>query len=415
MSALARGAQGRHPGTVASAADERRRTHFAELEAYRGVAALLVLVFHAYQYSREGTGTPDEVYAGTPLHALFHNLEAPVAWFFALSGFLLFLPFARAAIEQRELPSSRGFLIRRAIRIVPPYYLACLLVWCWRFTGGVDQWRDLEQHLTFTQIFNREQIFWTIGPAWSLAVEVQFYLLLAILGPCAYAFCGRFADQRARTLALVAGVGAVLLASVAYKGWAGAVAQIPREDFPIYFGLFAKLDTFALGMLLAIAVQFPRVRCGAGVSTLLRGAGIGLLVGVFAFRGSSAVIDLYFHTFAAVAFLLVLMSTTLGPRESRWARALAHPAFQILGTISYSIYLWHEPLLIELGQRNLLIRTTPDAFPVNALVLVVLAVAVAALSYYGVERPLGELRWLFTRKGQLAERYPALASRRSRG
>ena len=109
--------------------DATQQTRFTELEAYRGIAALLVVVFHAYQYSREGTGTPREVYTGTPLHLLFYNLEAPVSWFFVLSGFLLFLPFARAAIEQRGFLSSRGFLVRRAIRIRPPYYVAILVVW----------------------------------------------------------------------------------------------------------------------------------------------------------------------------------------------------------------------------------------------------------------------------------------------
>jgi peptidoglycan/LPS O-acetylase OafA/YrhL len=130
MSTMVRGSVRGTPETAGNTASDARPTHFAELEAYRGIAALLIVIFHAYQYSREGTGTPDEVYVGTPLHLLFHNLEAPVSWFLALSGFLLFLPFARAAIERRERPAWRGFLIRRAIRILPPYYLAVILVWC---------------------------------------------------------------------------------------------------------------------------------------------------------------------------------------------------------------------------------------------------------------------------------------------
>ena len=367
-----------------------------------------MVVFHTYQYSREGTGTPREVYAGTPLHLLFHNLEAPVAWFFVLSGFLLFLPFSRAAIEQHGLPSSRGFLIRRAIRVLPPYYLAILAVWAWRFSGEGDQWRDLIEHLTFTQVFDRVHIFWTIGPAWSLAVEVQFYLLLAILGPLAYAACARLATERARTVALAVGAGALILSSLAYKWWAGVVARVPREDFPVYFGPLAKLDTFALGMLLAILVSVFPARRRAGGATALRLAGVGLLAATFVLRGDHALVDLYFNTLAGVAFLLVLASTTLGPRDSAWGRRLAHPALQALGAISYSVYLWHEPLLIELGQRNLLIRMTPGAFPINALLLIILSIAVATISYWGIERPIGELRWLFTRKGRLDERYPAL-------
>ncbi len=386
---------------------DTQQTRFTELEAYRGIAALLVVVFHAYQYSREGTGTPREVYSGTPLHLLFHNLEAPVSWFFVLSGFLLFLPFARAAIEQRGFLSSRGFLVRRTIRILPPYYLAILAVWAWRFNGGVGQWRDLITHLTFTQVFDKVHIFWTIGPAWSLAVEVQFYLMLAILGPISCAACARLATERARSVALVGGVVALIVSSLAYKWWAGIVAQVPHENFPVYFGPLAKLDTFALGMMLAILVAGFRGRFQGHMAIVLRLVGVGLLAGVFALRGTYAVVDLYFHTLAGFAFLLVLSSTTLGPRDSAWARRLAHPALQALGAISYSVYLWHEPLLIELGQRELLIHTIPAAFPANALILVLLSVAVATISYRAIERPLGELRWLFTRQGRLDERYPA--------
>ncbi len=161
-------------------------------------------------------------------------------------------------------------------------------------------------------------------------------------------------------------------------------------------------------MVLAILVAGFRGRFQRSAAIMLRLAGVGLIAGVFMLRGSYAAVDLYFHTLAGLAFLLVLSSTTLGPRDSAWARRLAHPWLQALGVISYSVYLWHEPLLIELGQRELLIHTTPAAFPANALALVLLSVAVATISYRMIERPLGELRWLFTRKGRLDERYPAL-------
>ncbi len=135
-------------------AKPRNAQHFEELEAYRGVAALMIVVFHAYQYSRQATHQPKYVYEGTSLHHLIANLEAGVAWFFALSGFLLFLPIARYCIRQTPRPSTRSFLVRRAIRILPLYYFAILVVWCWRFTGGPGQWRDLFNHLTFTHIFS---------------------------------------------------------------------------------------------------------------------------------------------------------------------------------------------------------------------------------------------------------------------
>src|SRR5438045_4498932 len=86
---------------------------FDGLEAYRGIAALLIVVYHAYQHSRLRSAY---VYDGTPLHVLLRNLEAGVAWFFVLSGFLIVLPFARAAVHRRKAEDTR----REWCALLPP-------------------------------------------------------------------------------------------------------------------------------------------------------------------------------------------------------------------------------------------------------------------------------------------------------
>ncbi len=405
----------RREATEASpgASPAMRGDRFEGLEGYRGIAALLVVVFHAYQYSREGTGTARYVYEGTPLHTLFSNLDATVAWFFVLSGFIIFLPFARAAIDRGRAQTARGFLIRRAIRIVPLYYVAILLVWTWRYIGTRSNWLDLLEHLSFTQIFDRERIFYTIGPAWSLSVEVIFYLFVAAFGPLTHLACTRLAGRGARTALLLGATAPLVAASLLYKWWAFFVAHIPETDYPVYFGPLAKLDTFALGMLLAIAVVALSNRpAPSGVFLLgMRLVGAAVIAAAFVFRLSSDPISVYFHTLSGTAFFLVLASTTLGAPRSRWNRALGHPVFGYLGLTSYSLYLWHEPILIELGKRHLLIREAPAVFPANALILCLLSLAAASIIYYAVEQPALNLRHLFTREGRLAEYYPAVRRR----
>jgi peptidoglycan/LPS O-acetylase OafA/YrhL len=368
---------------------------FVELEAYRGIAALLIVVYHAYQNSRV---VATYVYEHTPIHVVLRNLEAGVAWFFVLSGFLIALPFVHAALEQRQPQSARGFLIRRLIRIMPLYYAAILFVWSLRFTGFPDQWLDLLEHLTFTHIFDRTHIFWTIGPAWSLADEVLFYVFVAVVGPLAYCTCSRLATRRARVVLLVGGVVVLGGASVAYKWWAFYVAHIPEENYPVYFGPAAKLDTFAIGMLLAIivAVVGNRHRFRKIASALTRLTGFALLATTFFLRSVSTFVEVYFHTLSGVAFALVLASTVLGARPSRWERVLAHPLLQFLGLISYSLYLWHEPVLIDLTQRHVLIFASPATFPFNTLALIVISITVATISYWAIEYPTMLLRHLFT-------------------
>jgi len=384
-----------------SASAKIGQNRYEGLDAYRGIAALLIVIFHAYQHSR--VDTPQYVYEGTWLHPFLVNLDGAVAWFFVLSGFLVFLPFARAALRQAGAESARGFMIRRAIRILPLYYVAILIVWSFRYTGGLDQWIDLVEHLSFTNIFDPVHIFWTIGPAWSLAVEIVFYLLVAVLGFAIYRLSSRL-SLNARTR-LVAGVISILIvASIGYKGWAFYVAQFPELDWPIYFGPMAKLDTFAFGMLLALVVASGQVHLGRKVILCLRLAGIVALGLAFIFRKSDLLVDLYFHTICGIAFLLVLASTVFAP-ESSWSKLLARPAFQFLGLISYSLYMWHEPIMVELGKRGWLIQEIPGAFPTNALVLIVVSMIVAALSYRLIEEPVLQTRFLFTREGRLAKRY----------
>src|SRR3954451_8865829 len=117
-------AQGGQPSASAQPIPASPR-RFEEFEAYRGIAALLIVIFHAYQFSRQATRQTTYVYEDhAVLHHLFSNLDAGVAWFFALSGFLLFLPIARAALGSGLAQPARAFLIKRAIRILPLYYLA---------------------------------------------------------------------------------------------------------------------------------------------------------------------------------------------------------------------------------------------------------------------------------------------------
>ena len=389
--------------------DAREERSFLEsLEAFRGVAAILIVVFHAYQYSREGAGVEQYLYEGTALHFLFNNLRL-TEWFFVLTGFLLFLPVARAALTQRVPRGISEYPVRWAFRVLPLYYFAIIVVWTWRYFGTSEQRQDLLYHLTFTQVFSREHIFWTIGPAWTLALEVIFFLFVVVFGPLVYLACGRLRAARLRAALLTGTVGALILFGVAYKAWARYLADVPEDNFPVYFGPLASLDTFAMGMLLAVAAAYGRPRLGANASSLLTLGGVVLAVSAFFLSGYGAV-SLYVHTLSGAAFLMVLAPVILGPRDRSLKKIVDRPGARYLGVISYGIFLWHEPLMIEFGKRGFLISSSPDAFPQNALVLVALSIIVAALSERLLERPALFLRHLFDhggrRKGRLSPRRP---------
>ena len=97
------------------------------LNTLRALAALSVVLFHAYQYSRSG---PEVVWPweGLP-HQLMIGTEMFVEMFFLLSGLVLWLPVARALVSDQETRSGRAMLLRRTARLLPLYWTVVLVVW----------------------------------------------------------------------------------------------------------------------------------------------------------------------------------------------------------------------------------------------------------------------------------------------
>jgi peptidoglycan/LPS O-acetylase OafA/YrhL len=346
-----------------------------------------------YQYTRSG---PDAryPYQGTAWHLLLGGLDSFVGLFFVLSAFLLGLPYARAALAGREPVSARTFLYRRVVRIVPLYLVAVTLVWSARNRSFPGDWRDLLEHLTFTQVFDSERIFYTIGPAWSLAVEVHFYLLLAALGPALSAMCRRIPTAPGRVAALLGVVAAIGTAGLAWKTLAWYGLRVDERDWWVWFSLPAKLDVFAVGLVLAVVVASRGEHATArpAVGRGLFGAGVAILVAAFVLRDTGPAARLYFHPVTALGFGGILAGSVLaGPAGT--GRILRGPVFVRLGMISYSLYLWHEPVMLYLAGQHLF--PTPGtwyAFPVGVVVLTLVAVVVAWFSYWIIEYPTRLLR-----------------------
>jgi peptidoglycan/LPS O-acetylase OafA/YrhL len=370
---------------------------FTELDAYRGLAALAVVVFHASGFVGHRAGSASPFYADTPLEVVLQQLNAGVIWFFVLSGFLIFLPFARAAIRQEGAIAPGNFLARRAIRILPLYYFVLLLIWsCVRGTIE-DPWRDLLLHLTFTHVFDPEHFLWTIGPAWTLGVEVIFYCFVAAIGSVFYRICERLPSPQARGTMLLSSIGGLALISLGYTSWAFFAARIPFTNLPIYSGPVAMAHTFAFGMGLAVIVALiegqPPLRRSPIV--LLRLGWIVLSLLAIALKVRLPWGALYFGALFGFAFALVLASTALSERETAWLRALNHPILQFLGLISYSVYLWHESVIWILFRAHLIGDRPASAFPLGLLVVLGIVLGVASVSYWAIERPTRRLRSLF--------------------
>lgn len=373
---------------------EPRREWFPSLNAVRALGATCVVGTHVGFYTGRTAKGP---FAGS-----LARLDCGVALFFVLTGFLLFRPYAVAAITGARAPRTGRYLERRALRILPAYWL--LVVVCMLLLpplGANGGSSDLLHHLTLTQIYGLGIQHAGLTQTWSLCVEVAFYLTLPLLA--------RLVLWRGEAWWAWSVLAVLGLASAAWNPYLTATnvldVRIAGQWLPGF------LDWFVAGMALALAqARLSAATHSVGsrlrrLEDLARSPGTcwAAALAVFAVATSElagpttirAVVDA--PTAASVLLknllylglaVLVVLPLVLGPQEEGLARrVLASRPLQFLGEISYGIFLWHLAVLealIRLRHQQLF----TGSWVVTFLLTWCLTVPIAWASYRFVERPL---------------------------
>ncbi|WP_067964026.1 acyltransferase family protein [Nocardiopsis trehalosi] len=352
--------------TAAERALPRVRGHIEALDGIRALAALMVLVFHVAIES--GAALAPGVGG-----ALLSSGELGVPLFFALSGLLLYRPWARAALDGTPGPAVRPYLWRRALRVLPAYWVVAvvaLLLWSREHLDSVRAWVEV---LTLTFTYNRDP-WWVgtgpygLGQMWSLCVEASFYVLLPVFAAVLARLAARGGgDVDARARRLLAGLAALSVV--------GAAALIPQfyPDPRVYLHAWLPrtLGMFAVGMALAVVSEWAwRERGPDGpvrrfCRTLPRAAGLcWALAGIVYLLASTPAAGPRFVGVDGVWISLVNLLTSMGfaffviapvalmPARTdaagggaRVAALLAHPVVRFLGRVSYGIFLWQFVVL----------------------------------------------------------------------
>lgn len=294
------------------------------LDCLRAAAVLLVL----------GRHMPLPETAPTLLSVWHRGGWVGVDLFFVLSGFLVSGLLFREYRERQTLSVPR-FLVRRALRIYPAFYT--LLVGTWLLSFAVPSPRTGTAAYLAEMFFiqNYQQGVWP--HTWSLAVEEHFYLTLPLVFWRLMRTSRHAADpfRRLPVFVLVVLVGVVALRCV----HAGCFPFQPRTHL---FATHLRADALWAGVLLAYVYHFHRPafeRVVGGRRALLLPAGVLCFVPAFA----CALQTWFNHTLALTLNTLggvLLVSAGLGCRLPRPTRVLA-----AIGGDSYSIYLWHFPVL----------------------------------------------------------------------
>jgi peptidoglycan/LPS O-acetylase OafA/YrhL len=361
------GASG-HP-TVTRADDHSR---IPSLDGLRAISISLVVLSHL-------NGTGGFPLSGHPLLGLVDWGTLGVRVFFVISGFLI-TGLLLKEIDATGGVSLRHFYFRRTMRIFPAYYVYILCMLVAAALGLVSLQRgDVLAAVTYTMNYHQTH-GWSLGHAWSLAVEEQFYLIW----PAVLYFAG---VRRGLWIAAAFFVTApvIRLALLAMPGGASGLG----------FTFETVADAIATGCLLAgFRAAFwaqPRYRrllesrlfvvvplllvATATLPTLEARHAFGfdrLYVGAYNFVGV---------TVMNVAIALCI-DRVIRFSDRPVGRLLNWTPLAFVGTISYSLYLWQQPFL----NRNRDLAFT--AFPVN----LALAVLAALTSFYLIEKPALRLR-----------------------
>ncbi len=394
------------------------RPRWGEIELYRIVAALLVVAFHVRQSMQVKVWAPERqgLHPGTDypyqqvavFEFVMSNVDVIVDFFFVVSGFLLALPWLRSVINATPMPSVRAWTIGRFARVVPLYYLLIIVVWMTRNYGWPGEWRDLVEHLTFTQWADSERIFYTNGPAWSLGVEIWLYPLIPLLLVVAAKPVRRLQGKGARTAALCLAPLLVAVASLVFKLWVHRSTSIRNDQWSFTFGVPAKADLFCIGILLAIgflAIGTRRLPALAGLGLRLLVLG-GLVAAGLARIEWGGLWLVYFHSLVGV-LMAVLIAAVVVSRPGRLTRLVNNGLVLRLGALTFALYLGHEPLLVPLEGLGLL-GGGESRMLLTWAVFVPVALAFAWLLHTLVETPGIRLRLLWDERGRVREYYPEL-------
>jgi len=315
---------------------EHARTGTGPVDGLRGLAILLVFGYHTWLFSWYTPPPPFDVLARTGYLG--------VDLFFLISGFCLFFPYARHALETGARQTVRTFAYRRFIKIVPSYFLAlaatvavALPVY---LTPG-ESVLPIVQHLFFVENFFDDAFGGVNSVFWSLGIEIQFYLIFPLLAAL-------FAPRPLLATA------AMLAAALAYRyGLAGCC--LDREV--IMRQLPAFLDVFAFGMLSAYAFVYARKHFGAWIherQLALTLAALVLVAIAFGLLASANTVqydplgreqwNLAGRSVLGGVIALLLLASCFAQRW--WRSLIGNPVLVFLSVVSYNLYLWHT--LVEL-------------------------------------------------------------------
>ncbi len=315
--------------------------------------------------------------------------------FFVLSGFFI----AKQLLVERPVKELvPTFLIRRMLRILPPYYFVLTVCFILVVYTHGENVKFLDAYLMMKppKATSPEVSVYRMGFFWTLQVEFWFYLLAPFI----------FLTLKRRN-ALLALLTAIFVASA-------IAAILPQLNFiarsSSLWTLAFYANNFAVGGLCAILMEAKKPVVSERVAIALLAIGLAVIVACFTVKVGHGVKLRTYGVIVSVATGLCVLAL-----HSRFTQRLFLPGMAYVGLISYSLYLIHLPVLEYFSVGRPRFDFSVDAWglartidPVSVTRYILVCIGVASVSYFIVERPSQQLaRWLSAQIGDSRKKPPA--------
>lgn len=363
------------------------------LDGLRALACLAVFGVHFQQFVKL------QAHVGPfDLSRFLENGNTGVALFFVLSGFLLSIPFWRNLDRGERAPNWAGFWLKRASRILPAYYLCLTLLvinnHLWEQAG---EGNNILLHYLLLFNYSSQSIF-AINPAfWTLAVEMQFYALFPFIFLLLTGLPRGFRVAGLLMLAILAYFIHLQIMQCGHcQAWGSLEANTSKGPNPVLaYSLLAHLPHFLLGVMggsgywMLSAIRKRHYLVVQGWAEGVAWIAIFLVLIILA----TPLEDKLSIPFGHYTLPLVPMALALIVVCTHYTVLLKSllelPPIRWIGQVSYGVYIFHLPVLnvIERYMRN---AGWPVAqhWLIFLIIAIALTLAVAAISYYLLERPL---------------------------
>lgn len=352
-----------------------------EIDGLRFLAILMVVLFHL-NGAVVGRNQFDVSYLHSPYFFLIGDFlntgSKGVLLFFTISGFIITLPFAKHFLNKEKAVNIKSYFFRRVTRIEPPYLINTIVCFLYLVFRSTYKLSELGPSLVAALFYLNNNFH--LGAvhinsvAWSLEVEVQFYIIAPLL-------CYMFVLNKTVRRAL-------LLSLIIYFPFFHAPFLSPFSVYqPTVKTLYSFIQYFFVGILLAdLYISNFKIVSSKIFSVI---AGIFLFLIIVYVNYSTAIGDIIF-LFSMLFFYFLALN------DPFWKKIFSIKYLTIIGGMCYSIYLWHNTIIDAVIKLTNYMKISNDYLITLAFQSFLILPSILILSsifYLLVERPCMNKNW----------------------